>query len=258
MLGVGVDPLTLEDATRRILGLVDRLEGASVCVRDAHGVVLCQDDAELLGIHRRAAMVTTDGMPLVRAAQRAGFPEATRVYEPDLMLDVCGSQIGALGHFLYGSTPEVLVDLQHNLEVGFPQLVIVGTDSPPFRVLADDEISEEWALIRATRPDIVWVGLSTPKQECWMAANVDHLDEAVLVGVGAAFDLHAGCKRQAPRGMQGARLQWRHRMLSEPRRLGRCYLTVAPRFLRLRLWNESVVAQQRLSDQPWLTKRATT
>ena len=233
VLGVPVDASTLREAADRILTLVESRRGGFICVRDVHGVILCQDDPELLDIHRRAAMVTTDGMPLVKAVQRAGHREATRVYGPDLMLEVCGRRVGELRHFLYGSTPDVLEGLSRSLERRFPGLHVIGTHSPPFRSLTDDESAEERALIRATRPDVVWVGLSTPKQERWMAANVDHLDGAVLVGVGAAFDFHAGRKRQAPSWMQRSGLEWLFRMLSEPRRLGPRYLIVVPRFLWL-------------------------
>ncbi len=235
VLGVGVDASTLPEAADRILGHVDTRAGGYVCVRDVHGVVLCQDDPDLLDIHRRAAMVTTDGMPLVRAVRRAGHTDATRVYGPDLMLEVCSRRVGTLRHFLYGSYPDVLEHLRRNLEARFPGLEVVGAHSPPFRALTDAEAAEERELLCAVRPDVIWVGLSTPKQERWMAANADHLDGAVLVGVGAAFDFHAGRKRQAPKWMQRAGLEWLFRMLSEPRRLGRRYLAVVPRFLWLTL-----------------------
>jgi N-acetylglucosaminyldiphosphoundecaprenol N-acetyl-beta-D-mannosaminyltransferase len=235
VLGVPLSPTTLSAAADDVLALVDRPESNYVCIRDVHGVVLCQDDPDLLDIHRRAAMVTTDGMPLVWAVQRAGFPDASRVYGPDLMLEVCRRRVGTLRHFLYGSMPEVVESLRHKLEERIPGLVVVGSHSPPFRPLSAAEIDAERELVRSTRPDIVWVGLSTPKQERWMAANVDHLDGAVLVGVGAAFDFHAGRKRQAPRWMQRVGLEWFFRMLSEPRRLGPRYLSVVPRFLWLTL-----------------------
>ena len=233
VLGVPVHPTDLARATERVLGLIDRSESAYVCIRDVHGVIRCQDDPDLLDIHRRAAMVTTDGMPLVWAVQRAGFHDASRVYGPDLMLEVCRRRVGTLRHFLYGSTPDVVEALQHNLEVMVPGLAVVGSHSPPFRPLSGAEMTAERELLRSARPDIIWIGLSTPKQERWMAANVGHLDGAVLVGVGAAFDFHAGRKRQAPRWMQRAGLEWLFRMLSEPRRLGQRYLAVVPRFLWL-------------------------
>ncbi len=233
VLGVGVDASSLAEATDRILQHVDARTGGYVCVRDVHGVILCQDDPDLLEIHRRAALVTTDGMPLVRAVQRAGHRDATRVYGPDLMLEVCSRRVGTLRHFLYGSSPEVLTDLQRSLEARFAGLEIVGAHSPPFRPLTAEEAATERSLLRSARPDIVWVGLSTPKQERWMAANAEHLDGAVLIGVGAAFDFHAGRKRQAPGWMQRSGLEWLFRMLSEPRRLGRRYLVVVPRFLWL-------------------------
>jgi N-acetylglucosaminyldiphosphoundecaprenol N-acetyl-beta-D-mannosaminyltransferase len=233
VLGVGVDASSLDETADRILWHVDGRTGGYVCVRDVHGIILCQDDLELREIHRRAALVTTDGMPLVRAVKRAGHIDATRVYGPDLMLEVCGRRVGTLRHFLYGSSPEVLADLRENLEARFPGLKIVGTHSPPYRSLTEEESETEREVLWLAGPDVVWVGLSTPKQERWMAANVDHLGGAVLIGVGAAFDFHAGRKRQAPRWMQRSGLEWLFRMLREPRRLGRRYLVVVPRFLWL-------------------------
>ena len=233
VLGVPVTPNTLDGATDEVVRMVDSGVGDFVCITGAHGIILCQDDPDLLDIHRRAAMVTTDGMPLVWAVQRAGFRDASRVYGPDLMLEVCRRRVGTLRHFLYGSTPDVVEALQRNLEVMVPGLAVVGSHSPPFRPLSGAEMAAERELLRSAQPDIIWIGLSTPKQERWMAANVGHFDGAVLVGVGAAFDFHAGRKRQAPRWMQRAGLEWFFRMLSEPRRLGQRYLAVVPRFLWL-------------------------
>lgn len=247
VLGVPVHPSHLTEAADRVLELVDREGPAYVCVRDVHGVIRCRDDSALLDIHRRAAMVTTDGMPLVWASQRAGHAGASRVYGPDLMLEVCARRMGELRHFLYGSTPDVLADLQARLEERFPGLVVAGVHSPPFRPLSDQEDAEERSLIRAARPHVVWIGLSTPKQERWMAANVDDLDGAVLIGVGAAFDFHAGRKSQAPPWIQRAGLEWLFRMLTEPGRLGRRYLTVVPRFLWLTLRERVGVAQDEFS-----------
>ena len=233
VLGLPLDAMSLQEAADRIVALSRTGAGGFVCVRDVHGVIRCQDDPELLEIHRRAVLVTTDGMPLVRAVRRAGHPEATRVYGPDLMLEVCGRDVHSLRHFLYGSTPDVLTDLKCALEGRFSGIRIVGSHSPPFRPLSGGEIEMERALIREADPDVIWVGLSTPKQERWMAANVDHLGGAVLVGVGAAFDFLSGRKSQAPRWMQQSGLEWLFRLLSEPRRLGPRYLAVIPRFLWL-------------------------
>jgi N-acetylglucosaminyldiphosphoundecaprenol N-acetyl-beta-D-mannosaminyltransferase len=233
VLGVPLDPMTLEGAVDRVLALVDQEAGGYVCVRDVHGVILCQDDAELLTIHREAAMVTMDGMPLVWRARRRGFPSAERVYGPDLMAAVCGRRVGDLRHFLFGSTPAVLVELQANLERRFPSVRIVGAHSPPFGSPTPDQTAEAHRRIVASRADVVWVGLSTPKQERWMASSSAALNPAVLIGVGAAFDFLAGGKPQAPAWMQRAGLEWLFRMSTEPVRLGPRYLKVIPRYLWL-------------------------
>jgi N-acetylglucosaminyldiphosphoundecaprenol N-acetyl-beta-D-mannosaminyltransferase len=234
VLGVGVDATSLTEATDRIVRRVDDGEGGYVCVRDVHGIVLCQDDPELREIHGDAFMVTTDGIPLVRAVRAAGHRGATRVYGPDLMLEVCARRIGRLRHLLYGSSPETVAALRQNLERRFPGILIVGAQSPPFRALDDEELAHEHQLLRSLAPDVIWVGLSTPKQERWMARSRAALAPAVLVGVGAAFDLHAGRKPQAPAWMQRSGLEWLFRMLAEPRRLGPRYLVVIPRYLVLR------------------------
>jgi N-acetylglucosaminyldiphosphoundecaprenol N-acetyl-beta-D-mannosaminyltransferase len=155
-----------------------------------------------------------------------------RVYGPDLMLNLCReSQTRGWRHFLYGAGDGVADELAANLRHRFPGIDIVGTHSPPFRELTDDEIQRTADMINAARPDIVWVGLSTPKQERWMHRFRDLLDASVLIGVGAAFDMHAGRIPQAPRWMQRSGLEWFFRLCAEPRRLWRRYLTAIPRFI---------------------------
>jgi N-acetylglucosaminyldiphosphoundecaprenol N-acetyl-beta-D-mannosaminyltransferase len=231
LFGIPLDPTVLPAAADSILVRVETSAGGYVCVRDVHGVILCQDDAELLDIHRRAAMVTTDGMPLVWGVRRMGFPAAARVYGPELMAEVIGRRVGVLRHFLFGSTPAVLEALRSSLERSFPGVQIVGAHSPPFSEPTTEQRDHAVNLVRDSKADIVWVGLSTPKQERWMAAHADTLSPAVLIGVGAAFDFLAGTKPQAPDWMKRAGLEWSFRLLTEPRRLGRRYLKVIPRFL---------------------------
>ena len=163
-----------------------------------------------------------------------GYNHVTRVYGPDLMLALCEySQSRGFRHFLYGSTPEVLFCLGDNLTKRYPQLKIVGTYAPPFRLLTKKEEQDEIQTINSTEPDIVWIGLSTPKQELWMDKNITRLNAKVLIGVGAAFDFHAGLKKQAPSWMQRNGLEWFFRLLTEPRRLWRRYFINNPTFLML-------------------------
>jgi len=196
-----------------------------VCITGVHGIMECQRDPELRDIHRRAAMVTPDGMPLVWLGRRAGFRHMTRVYGPDLMTEICRlSPERGWRHFLYGGEPGVADLLAQKLRERFPGIEVVGTWCPPFRPLTDAEKHDVSTMINRARPDIVWVGLSTPKQERWMAEMAPRLRVPVLVGVGAAFDFLSGRKPQAPRWMQRSGLEWLFRLVTEPGRLWRRYL----------------------------------
>ena len=234
VLGVRVSAVNLESATQRIETAVAFGKKGYVCVRDAHGLIRCQQDAGLRSIHNRAFLVTPDGMPLVWALKRAGHPESDRVYGPDLMLSLfsAGERKG-LRHFLYGATEATLEKLQARLLERFPGARITGTYAPPFRPLSPQEETEVAERINRSGADIVWVGLGTPRQEHWMAHMRGRLDAPMLIGVGAAFDFHAGLKRQAPKAIQRSGLEWAFRLLHEPRRLWRRYAVVVPGFIFL-------------------------
>ncbi|MBX5156377.1 WecB/TagA/CpsF family glycosyltransferase [Rhizobium sp. NZLR1b] len=234
VLGVRVSAVNLKSATGFIQKAVEDGRKEYVCVRDAHGIVRCQDDPELRSIHNRAFLVTPDGMPLVWALRHAGHAESDRVYGPDLMLSVfdAGSAKG-LRHFLYGATAETLEQLQARLLAKYPQARIVGSYAPPFRKLSTREETDIADRLNRSGADIIWVGLSSPKQELWMARMRDRLEASMLIGVGAAFDFHAGLKRQAPRFIQRSGFEWAFRLLCEPRRLWRRYALVVPTFISL-------------------------
>lgn len=234
VLGVNICALDMNMATETIDGWIRSRECNYVCIRDVHGVILSQTDENLRRIHNDAGMVTPDGMPLVWLGRKRGFQFMDRVYGPDLMLNVCeGSLSRGYRHFFYGGKDGVPELLRDKLVEKFPGLQIVGTYSPPFRPLTHEEDAEVSKLIDDAAPDIVWVGLSTPKQERWMAAHVGQIKAPVLIGVGAAFDFHAGLVQQAPRWLQRTGLEWCFRLMSEPRRLWRRYLKTIPLFLFL-------------------------
>jgi N-acetylglucosaminyldiphosphoundecaprenol N-acetyl-beta-D-mannosaminyltransferase len=232
VLGVGVSAITMDDA----LALIDRsIASASrqyICVTGVHGVMESQTDPHLRDIHNRAGLVTPDGMPLVWVSWLRGRRHVQRVYGPDLMLACCRASVSkGYRHFLYGGGPGVPERLAARLQERIPGLTIAGTWSPPFRPLTPGEEQRMIERIAAARPDIVWVGLSTPKQERWMARYVGRLPVPVMIGVGAAFDMHAGLKRQAPRWMQRIGFEWLFRLATEPRRLWRRYLINNPKFI---------------------------
>jgi len=230
VLGVGISAVDPDDALAEITHWLTNGVRHYVCVTGVHGVMEAQRDPELLRIHNDSGLTTPDGMPMVWAAHAAGAANVQRVYGPDLMLAVCerAAERGWTS-YLYGSSDDVLARLRDNLSDRFPGLRIVGAYSPPFRELTAEEDDAVVDAINDTSAQIVWVGLSTPKQERWMAAHTARID-AVLVGVGAAFDMHAGNLPQAPRWMQRSGLEWFFRLASEPRRLWRRYAINIPRF----------------------------
>ncbi|WP_036270346.1 WecB/TagA/CpsF family glycosyltransferase [Meiothermus rufus] len=232
VLGVGISAINLPLALEILDTWIQLKHQTYVCVTGVHGVMESQTDPELRKIHNRAGLVTPDGMPMVWLSRLAGHKHAQRVYGPDLMLAVCAaSREKGYRHFFYGGNPGVPELLRDRLQERFPGLQVVGTYSPPFRPLTPEEDAAIVAQINAAQPDIVWVGLSTPKQERWMAAHLGKIQAPVMIGVGAAFDFHAGLKPQAPRWMQQSGLEWFFRMLSEPKRLARRYLKNNPRFV---------------------------
>jgi N-acetylglucosaminyldiphosphoundecaprenol N-acetyl-beta-D-mannosaminyltransferase len=232
VLGVGVSPASRASALSQIEHWIATGAREYVCVSGIHGVMESQRDETLRAIHNEAGMVVPDGMPLVWLSRLRGFAGVERVYGPDLLLACCDrSRETGYRHFFYGGGPGVPELLCQRLGARYPGLVVAGAISPPFRKLAPEEEAEVVLQINAAKPDIVWVGLGTPKQERWMAEHRAVLAAPVLIGVGAAFDFHAGLKRQAPKWMQRSGLEWLFRLLAEPRRLWRRYLRNNPLFV---------------------------
>ncbi|WGR91214.1 WecB/TagA/CpsF family glycosyltransferase [Bradyrhizobium sp. ISRA443] len=231
VLGVNVSAITMDDAIATLEGWIEEGRREYVCVTGAHGVMECRRDPSLRRIHNDAGMVTPDGVPLVYFLRLIGKQRTQRVYGPDLMREVTAvSARRGYRQFYYGGDVGLAEKLKETLVRATPGLQVVGTYSPPFRTLTPDEDRAVIDMINAARPDIVWVGLSTPKQERWMAAHLGLIEAPVMIGVGAAFDFLAGTKRQAPRWMQRHCLEWLFRLCSEPRRLWRRYVYIVPGF----------------------------
>ena len=234
VLGVGVSAVNMNKAQRTIFDWIDRGERHYICVTGVHGVMESQGSPDLRRIHNEAGMVTPDGMPLAWLLKRAGFRDSDRVCGPELMPKTfISSQPRGDRHFLYGSSPQTLERLRERMLELAPNARIVGAYSPPFRALTPEEDAEIVTTINASGADIVWVGLSTPKQEHWMASHRDRLSAAVLIGVGAAFDIHAGLVKRAPAFLRRTGFEWTYRLFLEPRRLWRRYLSSNPRFVAL-------------------------
>ena len=232
VLGVGISVLNLPSALAAIAGAVKARRKGYICVTGVHGVMEAQDDAAFKAILNNAFLCTPDGMPMVWAGKLSRHRGMSRVYGPDLMLDVCAwSEKSGCRHFFYGGADGVAELLAEKLKARFPGLIVAGTFTPPFRALDAAEEKQLQERIRGLKPDILWVGLSTPKQEKFMAEYLPKLDVTLMLGVGAAFDFHSGRVRQAPRWMQRSGLEWFYRLCSEPRRLGRRYLRNNPLFV---------------------------
>jgi N-acetylglucosaminyldiphosphoundecaprenol N-acetyl-beta-D-mannosaminyltransferase len=225
VLGVGVSALTLAGATDLIVGARGQRRLGYVCLCTVNGVAEAGKDPAFRRIFNESWLTTPDGMPIVWLGPRS----VERVYGPDLMLAVCDAgRAAGLRHFFYGGQAGVAAELAGRLASRFPGLQVAGTFTPPFRDLSDTERAQLKSDVAAARADIIWVGLGTPKQERFMAGPGRDLDAALLIGVGAAFDFHAGRVRQAPRWVQRSGLEWLFRLCVEPRRLARRYLTTNP------------------------------
>ena len=232
VLGVGISVLNLQTALAAIAEAVRERRKGYICVTGVHGVMEAQDDASFKKILNESFLCTPDGMPMVWAGKLNGQREMRRVYGPDLLLDVCAwSETSGAKHFFYGGADGVAELLAQKLKLKFPKLKIVGTFTPPFRALNADEENKLREQVAAARPDIFWVGLSTPKQEKFMAEFLPKLDATLMIGVGAAFDFHSGRVKQAPRWMQRSGLEWLYRLCSEPRRLAKRYFKNNPLFM---------------------------
>lgn len=243
VLGVGVAALTLAEARDRLLAVRGRVRAGYVCATTVHGISEARADPAFRAILNRAWLNLPDGMPLVWLGRRDGHPGMTRVYGPDLMLAVCDAgRAAGLTHYFYGGKPGVAALLRDRLTARFPGLEVVGTFTPPFRELTPEEFAALRADVARLQPDLIWVGLGTPKQERFAAAAWERLDAGALVTVGAAFDFHSGLVPQAPAWMQRHGLEWLFRLGTEPRRLWRRYLLNNPLFVarvltqRLKLW----------------------
>lgn len=231
ILGILVSCIKMDDAIATMERWIAERRHNYVCVRDAHGIIRSRHNERLRAVHNEAGMVTPDGVPIVWFLRLSGKRHVSRVYGPDLMREMTAvSSRRGYRQFYYGGVDGVSEKLKQVLKEAHPGLEVVGTLCPPFRQLTPEEDQEVVDAINAARPDIVWVGLGTPKQEIWMADHLGRIEAPVMIGVGAAFDFLAGTKRQAPLWMQRTGMEWIFRLCTEPRRLWRRYAYVVPRF----------------------------
>jgi N-acetylglucosaminyldiphosphoundecaprenol N-acetyl-beta-D-mannosaminyltransferase len=230
VLGVRVDAVQMSEAVARLRSWIDDRPSIArfVAVTGMHGIAESRQNTQFRETLNAADLVVPDGMPLVWLGRFKGYPLRKRVCGSELMHAFCRETGKAYRHFFYGGAPEVAERLARALHEKHG-IVVAGTYTPPFRPLTEVEGKELASLMEKASPDVLWVGLSTPKQENWMYEQRHRLGIPVMLGVGAAFDMNSGTLRRAPKWMRELGLEWLFRLASEPRRLWRRYLVTIPK-----------------------------
>lgn len=233
ILGTNINVTDMEKTTEYLEGNLEKLRGSYICVSNVHTTVMGFRNPDYCEIQNQAAMALPDGKPLSIVSRSRGFSEAQRVPGPDLMLVIFEhSREKGYRHFFYGSKEETLKKLEINLKEKYPYLQIAGMYAPPFRAMTKEEDEQAIQMINDAKPDFIWVALGAPKQEIWMNAHMNQLT-GVMLGVGAAFDFHAGTVKRAPKWVQEMCLEWFYRILQDPIRLIPRYVSTNTAFL----WN---------------------
>lgn len=231
ILKVNIAVTNMKETVQYIMEHIQDLKGKYICVSNVHTTVMAYEDEHYRTVQNAAALALPDGKPLSVVSRKRGFKEAQRVTGPDLMLELFQKPFR---HYFYGGREETLCILEKELREKYPDIQIAGMYSPPFRPLSEEEDREALDNINASGADILWVGLGAPKQENWMYAHQNQVN-ALMIGVGAGFDYHAGIIKRAPVWMQKCSLEWLYRLLQDPKRLWKRYVSTNGRFLWLLL-----------------------
>jgi N-acetylglucosaminyldiphosphoundecaprenol N-acetyl-beta-D-mannosaminyltransferase len=229
VLGVGVHAIDMRTAIDAIERVLCEHRRGYVCLTGVHGVMEAQREPDLMRIFSMATLVLPDGMPTVWMGHLQGFRKMDRVFGPDLLITV--AELTEHSHFLCGGQAGVADQLRNALLRRFPTIRILGTYTPPFRPLTRDEETDFLFTVKELAPDIIWVGMSTPKQERFMAEYLPRLNTTLMIGVGAAFDFHTGRIKDSPQWVKRSGLQWAHRLIQQPARLWKRYIVNNPMFL---------------------------
>jgi N-acetylglucosaminyldiphosphoundecaprenol N-acetyl-beta-D-mannosaminyltransferase len=232
ILGVQTDAQGFEQAIQQLQTWASGSTPRYVCTCPVYTLMMCRENPLVMQAVNGADMVTADGMPVVWVQRRRGYPQAERVYGPDVM-EALMARTAATGikHYFWGGLPGVADTLVQRMQNQHPTLKVAGTYSPPVSPVGDTPDPAVVERLNNSGADVIWIGLGSPKQDIWMMRYRPALRAPLLIGVGAAFDMLAGVKSQAPRWMQRSGLEWMFRLAQEPRRLGRRYLVYNPLFV---------------------------
>lgn len=241
ILGVNIAVTNLNDTVDYIEANLENLKGNYICVSNVHTTITAYEDEKYRKIQNTGALALPDGKPLSILSKKRGFKNAQRVTGPDLMGELFKeSEKKGYKHYFYGSTEETLELLKVKLKEKYPKLNIVGMYSPPFNPevsLEDDKILNE---INNGKVDFLWIGLGAPKQEKWMSIHRGKVN-AIMVGVGAGFDYYAEKIKRAPMWMQKCSLEWLYRLMQDPKRLLKRYVSTNSKFIYLTMFNKCFV-----------------
>lgn len=233
ILGVNIAVTNMQDVVKLIVEQIDELKGKFICLSNVHTTVMSQRDDEYRKIQNAAFLALPDGSPLALVQRLRGYRTAEQVAGPDLMPALWNAtENKGISHYFYGSTTETIAALEKKLKKNYPELKIAGMEAPPFRSLTAEEDEEAVRRINASGASIVWVGLGAPKQEKWMYEHRDRIN-ALMLGVGAGFDFHAGTVKRAPAWMRNHYLEWLYRLIQDPKRLWKRYVQTNAGFLLL-------------------------
>lgn len=235
LFGVQTDAQPFTEAIDRLAAWSTEADARHyVCTCPVYTLMMCYEKPQVMAAVNGASMVAADGMPVVWLQRKRGAKAAERVYGPDVMQALCQRTAGSdVKHYFWGGENGVAAALVSKLKSQYPDLQVSGMYAPPVAPLGSEPDVEAIRRLNESGADVIWVGLGSPKQDLWMAQHRPHLNAPLLIGVGAAFDMLAGVKRQAPRWMQRTGLEWLFRLLQEPGRLGKRYLIYNPKFLWL-------------------------
>jgi N-acetylglucosaminyldiphosphoundecaprenol N-acetyl-beta-D-mannosaminyltransferase len=232
VLGIGIDVVNMPRALSRVAKHLENQEKGYVCLAGVHGVMEAQRDPDVARILSGSALTAPDGMPTVWVGRHQGFTGMERVTGPDLMLEIFGrEEFRDYTHFFFGGKEGIAEELRESLRARFPDAKVVGTFTPPFGPMSLAQEKTFIEEVNRLRPDIIWVGISTPRQERFMDHYLPLLDTTLMFGVGAAFDFHTGRIADCAEWIKVCGLQWLHRLLQDPKHLWKRYLRNNPAFL---------------------------